>query len=300
MSTYMKHKSVLLQETVEGLAPRAGGVYVDGTLGSGGHTALLAQLAPQSTIIGIDADTEAIARATERLKGCAAHIITHQGYNDEITAVLNAHGYTSVDGVMLDLGVSSDQLETSGRGFSFLRDEPLRMTMHTNHDAHVLTAEKILNTFTEEQLATVIYGYGEEQFSRRIAKAIVEARQHAPIRTTTELAQIVTMAVPSWYRNKKTHPATKTFQALRIAVNDELERLEQTLAHAFQALAPRGRLSVISFHSLEDRVVKRFMKQVVAQGHAIAITKKPIVPTREECAVNPRARSAKLRIIEKK
>lgn len=296
----MKHTSVLLQETVEGLAPRAGGVYVDGTLGSGGHTKLLAERAPGSTIIGIDADPEAIARATERLKGCGARIITHLGYNDEISVALNENNIDQIDGVMLDLGMSSDQIETSNRGFSFMRDEPLLMTMHDARDTSKLTAAKMVNTFTEEQLATIIYGYGEEQFSRRIAKGIVEARALAPITTTGQLRDIIVNVVPGWYRSKKSHPATKTFQALRISVNDELERLEHTLAQSFAHLRSGGRLSIISFHSLEDRVVKRFMKQLAAQGLATCITKKPRVPTTDEIVSNPRARSAKLRILEKK
>lgn len=299
MSNSMKHTSVLLQETVEGVAPRAGGVYVDGTLGSGGHTALLAKMAPGSTIIGIDADPEAIARATERLKGCGARIITHHGYNDELGVALKANNIEHIDGLILDLGMSSDQIETSNRGFSFLRDEPLLMTMHDARDVHALTAAKMVNTFTEEQLATIIYGYGEEQFSRRIAKGIVEARVVAPITTTGQLAEIIANAVPGWYRHRKSHPATKTFQALRISVNDELERLEHTLAQAFAYLRSGGRLSIISFHSLEDRVVKRFMKGLEGQGLATRITKKPIAPSADEIKSNPRARSAKLRILEK-
>lgn len=295
----MKHVSVLLQETVEGLLPKAGGVYVDGTLGSGGHTALIAKLAPGSTIIGIDADPDAIARAEARLKGCGAKVITHNGYNDSIDDVLRTHGINAVDGVLLDLGMSSDQLETSGRGFSFMKDEPLLMTMHRDN-TNGFTAATMVNTFTEEQLATIIYGYGEEQFSRRIAKEIVVARAHKPITTTTELRDIIVKAVPAWYRNRKTHPATKTFQALRISVNDEIERLEQTLVKSFACLRSGGRLSIISFHSIEDRVVKRFMRTLAQHGVAMLVTKKPIVPTAEEVRANPRARSAKLRIIEKK
>jgi 16S rRNA (cytosine1402-N4)-methyltransferase len=296
----MKHVTVLLQETVEGLNPHAGGVYVDGTLGSGGHTALIAKLAPGSTIIGIDADPEAIARATARLAGCGAKLITHLGYNTDLPEVLKQYGIEHVDGVLLDLGISSDQLETAGRGFSFMKDEPLLMTMHDSIDEDTMTAATIVNTFTEEQIATIIYGYGEEQFSRRIAKGIVEFRAKTRITTTAQLRDIIVAAVPAWYRTRKTHPATKTFQALRIAVNDELERLEQMLVHAFVSLVPGGRLSVISFHSLEDRIVKRFMKALVERELAKPITKKPIIPTDVETKENPRARSAKLRILEKK
>jgi 16S rRNA (cytosine1402-N4)-methyltransferase len=294
----MKHVTVLLHETVDALLPTPRGVYVDGTLGSGGHAAYLASRAPGSTIIGFDADPDAIARATARLAGCGARLITHNGYNDSLTAVLASHRIEAVDGVLLDLGMSSDQLETSHRGFSFMGDEPLLMTMHAGNEEG-LTAQQIVNTFTEEQLATVIYGYGEEQFSRRIAHAIVAARAAGPITQTAQLRDIIVSAVPAWYRRRKTHPATKTFQALRIAVNDEIERLEHTLAQAFQALKPGGRLSVISFHSLEDRIVKHFMKGKAAAGSGLLITKKPLVPTAAEVKDNPRARSAKLRIIQK-
>lgn len=294
----MKHVSVLLHETVDGLLPVPGGVYVDGTLGSGGHAAYLATRAPGSTIIGFDADPDAIARATARLAGCGARLIAHNGYNDSLATVLASHGIETVDGVLLDLGMSSDQLETSGRGFTFMKDEPLDMTMHAGNQTG-LTARQIVNTFTEEQLATVIYGYGEEQFSRRIAKAIVAARAASPVETTTQLRTIIEHAVPAWYRRRKTHPATKTFQALRISVNDEIERLEHTLAQAWQVLRPGGRLSIISFHSIEDRIVKRFMKSKAQDGQGVLITKKPIVPQVDEVRSNPRARSAKLRIIQK-
>jgi len=295
----MKHVTVLLQETVEALNPKTGGVYVDGTLGSGGHTELLAKLAPESIIVGIDADPEAIERATKRLKGCPARIITHLGYNNALGEILKQYDLGPVDGVLLDLGISSDQLETAHRGFSFQKDEPLLMTMHADITEQTMTAAKIVNTFTEEQIATIIYGYGEEQFSRRIAKAIVEYRAKSRFTTTGQLRDVIVAAVPAWYRTRKTHPATKTFQALRIAVNDELERLEETLAQAFIHLRSGGRLSVISFHSLEDRVVKRFMKALAERDLATLITKKPIPPTAAEVSQNPRARSAKLRILEK-
>lgn len=293
------HKTVLLHETVDGLQPKKGGIYVDATLGAGGHTEYLCQQAPQSTIIGIDADADAVVRATERLKGIPCTLTTHIAYNDQLDTVLDELGIQEVDGVMLDLGMSSDQLEQSGRGFSFMRDEPLVMTMTSDHDSG-LTAGKIVNTFTEEQLCTIIAGYSDERYARRIAQAIVTARDTQEITSTAVLRNIIAQAVPARYQHQKTHPATKTFQALRIAVNDEMTRLTAVLEQAFKRLAPGGRLSVISFHSIEDRIVKRFMRAQEDAGLATRITKKPMVPRDEEIIENPRARSAKLRILEKK
>ncbi len=295
----MRHITVLLHETVAGVLPKSGGVYVDGTLGAGGHTEEICKLAPKSTIIGIDADIDAIERAKARLAGMPCTLLTSNNFNDKISEILDEFGIDEVDGVILDLGMSSDQLDRSGRGFSFLRDEPLQMTMQKEISENDLDAYKIVNFFNEEQLATVIYGYGEEKYSRRIAKAIVEARQESPIETTSQLADIIKKAVPFHYRNGRTHPATKTFQALRISVNDEIERLEKTLEKSFSRLKIGGRLSIISFHSLEDRIVKRFAKDKAQKSVAKIITKKPIVPTEEEIKTNPRSRSAKLRIIEK-
>ncbi len=296
----MRHVTVLLNETVAGLLPKSGGVYVDGTLGAGGHTEEICRVAPKSTIIGIDADADAIERAKARLAGMPCTLITSTNFNDKISEILDENRIDEVDGVLLDLGMSSDQLDRSGRGFSFLRDEPLKMTMQSEISKNDLDAYKIINHFNEEQLATIIYGYGEETYSRRIAKAIVEAREISEIKTTGQLADIIKKSVPFKYRNGKTHPATKTFQALRISVNDELERLEITLEQSFNRLKKGGRLSVISFHSLEDRIVKRFAKAKYDEGKATLITKKPMVPTTEEIKANPRSRSAKLRIIEKK
>lgn len=295
----MRHVTVLLQEAVAGLLPKSGGVYVDGTLGAGGHAEEICRVAPKSTIIGIDADEDAIERAKVRLAGMPCTLLTSNNFNDKISEILDGFQIDEVDGVVLDLGMSSDQLDRSGRGFSFLRDEPLRMTMKSKVSDDELDAYKIINTFNEEQLATVIYGYGDEKYSRRIARAIVEARQDSPIETSGRLAEIIKRSVPFHYRNGKTHPATKTFQALRIAVNDEIERLEKTLEQAYTKLKIGGRLSVISFHSIEDRIVKRFAKDKAQQGLVKIITKKPTVPTEEEVKSNPRSRSAKLRIIEK-
>lgn len=295
----MRHVTVLLNETVAGLLPKSGGVYVDGTLGAGGHTEEICRVAPKSTIIGIDADADAIERTKVRLAGMPCTLLTSNNFNDKISEILDEFQIDEVDGVLLDLGMSSDQLDRSGRGFSFLRDEPLKMTMKNQISDHELDAYKIVNTFNAEQLATVIYGYGDEKYSRRIARAIIEAREESPIETSGRLAEIIKRAVPFHYRNGRTHPATKTFQALRISVNDEIERLETTLEKSFDRLKIGGRLSVISFHSLEDRYVKRFCKAKSQEGLAKIITKKPVTPTEAEVKENPRSRSAKLRIIEK-
>lgn len=296
------HISVLLKESVDALNPKDGGIYVDGTLGSGGHVAELVSRAKDLTVVGIDADQEAIERATERLKEFSSKfkLITANTYNDKIAEVLDENEIKSVDGVLVDLGMSSDQIDTSGRGFTFQKDEPLLMTMDKNPAPGVLTAERIVNEFTQEQIKTIIFGYGEESFSGRIARAIVEVREIEPIKTTKQLADIISEVVPGFYRNGKRHPATKTFQALRTAVNDELERLELALAASFERLNPGGRLVVISFHSLEDRIVKRFMRTKADADLALRITKKPIIPGEEERKENPRARSSKLRILEKK
>ena len=298
----VNHISVLLKESVDALNPKDGGIYVDGTLGSGGHVSELVTRAKDLTVIGIDADEEAIGRATERLKEFHSkfRLITANTYNDRIAEVLDENEIESIDGVLIDLGMSSDQIDASGRGFSFLRDEPLLMTMDKNPEPGALTAERIVNEFTQEQIKTIIFGYGEESFSGRIARAIVEAREIEPIKTTKQLADIISEVVPGFYRNGKKHPATKTFQALRTAVNDELERLETALSSSFERLKPGGRLVVISFHSLEDRIVKRFMRTKSDEGIAVRMTKKPIIPTEKERKENPRARSSKLRILEKK
>lgn len=295
----MRHVTVLLHETVAGLAPKSGGVFVDGTLGAGGHTEEICKQAPNSTIIGIDADADAIERAKVRLAGMPCTLITSNNFNDKISEILDENNIDEVDGVLLDLGMSSDQLDRSGRGFSFMRDEPLKMTMKSEIFENELDAYKIVNNFNEEQLATIIYGYGDEKYSRRIARAIVAEREISPIETTGRLAEIIKKSVPFHYRTGKTHPATKTFQALRISVNDEIERLESTLEQSFNRLKIGGRLSVISFHSLEDRIVKRFSRAKSDEGRAKLITKKPTIPTTEEIKENPRSRSAKLRIIEK-
>ena len=277
----MKHRPVLLNETIEGLGLSEDSVVLDCTFGGGGHSKEILRRYPGTKIIAIDEDEEVTAE-----KGISLH---HENFRN-LDKVL---GDRKVDAILFDLGFSSDQLESSGRGFSFLKDEPLLMTMNEKAD---LTAEVIVNNWSEESLADIIYGYGEERYARRIARAITEQRAKQPIKTTGELVEVIQDAVP---RKGKIHPATRTFQALRIAVNDELGALKEGLQKGFEALKPEGRMAVISFHSLEDRIVKNFNKEKAKKGRATLINKKPITASDEEIKNNIRSRSAKLRMIEK-
>lgn len=282
------------------LAIKKGDIVVDGTLGGGGHSEYICSLFGRNiTLIGLDRDEDAIVRSEARLQaaGCAPYLV-HANFED-IDRVLESLAIKKVDKVLLDLGLSSFQIDVSGRGFSFLRDEPLRMTMNKEVKEGDTTAEDVVNEWEESSLADVIYGYGEERYARRIARAIVEARNTKPIRTTTDLVTIIKNAVPATYRRGKIHPATRTFQALRIAVNNELESLKVALEKTWNALSQEGRISVITFHSLEDRIVKRYFKELTEKKVALLINKKPIIPTEEEIASNPRSRSAKLRVIQK-
>ncbi len=292
------HKSVLLQETVIGLNLPKDGVVVDGTFGGGGHSQFVSQNFPEVKIIAIDQDKGAWEKAKDKFTNIK-NVVFHNNNFREIKDVLEKDGLEKVDGIILDLGLSSDQLDASGRGFSFMRDESLLMTMKENPSLEDITAKDIVNSWKEENLADIIYGYGEEQFSRRIAKGIVEARKIKPIETTFELVEIINKSVPNLYKKGKINPATKTFQALRIAVNDELGSIEEGLNKGFEVLKSKRRMSVISFHSLEDRIVKRFFKEKEKNGEGILINKKPIIASEIEIKENPRSRSAKLRIIEK-
>jgi 16S rRNA (cytosine1402-N4)-methyltransferase len=295
----MIHQSVLLHESIEGLNLHSGDVFVDATLNGGGHSQEVAKKYGNNIhIIGIDLDADAIGRATERLKDVKVNLVQENFRN--VDKVLDQVGVTSINAILFDLGLSSNQIEESGRGFSFKTTEPLLMTMKKNPTPEDVTAYEVVNNWQESSLIDILRGYGEESFAPRIARAIIAARELKPIETAEELAQIVTDATPMWYRFKRIHPATKTFQAIRIAVNDELQALKEALTKSFDRLAPKGRMSIISFHSLEDRIVKRFYKQMELEGKATLITKKPIIPTEEEILNNPRSRSAKLRILEKK
>lgn len=292
------HTSVLLHESIDNLALKDGDVVVDGTVGAGGHASEICKRA-KVHLFAFDMDTDALKRSEVRIKetGCEPTMI--EGNFSDIKAHLVKRGVTQVDKILLDLGLSSYQLGESGRGFSFKYDEPLLMTMKKNPSEEDVTAYDIVNTWSETTLADIIYGFGEERYARRIAKAIVEAREHHPIERTGELVDIITNAVPKAYARGKIHPATRTFQAIRIAVNRELELLPQALADMTDMLAPGGRLAVITFHSLEDRIVKTTFMQESKNGRVIKITKKPIVPSFEETKENPRSRSAKLRVVEK-
>jgi 16S rRNA (cytosine1402-N4)-methyltransferase len=283
---------VLLEESVLFLRPERGGTYVDCTLGLGGHTEALVSRGA-TRVIGIDRDAEALAIATERLGPVAGRVeLVHADYRT-LPAVLSKRGITAVDGILADLGVSSLQFESEGRGFSFRRDEPLDMRMDRSSGP---TAADLVNAARETELADVIFRYGEDRQSRRIARAIVASR---PVTTTGALAAIVRRAIPGrgWQR---IDPATRTFQALRIWVNGELEDLDTFVRRAAGHLAPAARLCVISFHSLEDRIVKHTMRGLASEENELRIlTKKPIVPDDAEVGRNPRARSAKLRAIER-
>ena len=294
------HEPVLLHEVLEAFAPalgRSDAWYLDGTLGGAGHALAVARaFKGKVNIVGLDQAPDAIARNEKLLRGAAKSVILERSNFRDLDKVLDSHGITAVDMILLDLGISSDELETSGRGFSFQKDEPLHMTMADPATAP-FTAMAIVNDWNEEDIANVVFAYGEERYARRIAKSICIYRSKKKIETSGELAEIVKSAVPP-FRRGKIHPATKTFQALRIAVNDELGALREGLAKGYARLNEGGRMAVISFHSLEDRIVKDFDKKQALSGGVI-LTKKPITASAQELAENPRSRSAKLRIIEK-
>ena len=287
------HEPVLTAEAVALLAPERGGLFVDCTVGLGGHTLALLE-AGASKVLGLDRDRDALRIAGERLKAFGERVeLVHSDYRD-LPRLLHQRGIAGVSGALADLGVSSMQLDAEGRGFSFRRDEPLDMRMDQSHGP---TAADLIREAGEEEIANVIFEHGEERYSRRIARAIVETRRTAAIATTGQLAQLVRRAVPQ-RGYQRIDPATRTFQALRIWVNRELEQLDAFLANACSRLLVGGRLVVITFHSLEDRIVKHAFR-ALAQGRAAlqVLTRRPIVPGDAEIERNPRARSAKLRAI---
>jgi 16S rRNA (cytosine1402-N4)-methyltransferase len=293
----MVHNSVLLQESLDGLDIREGEIFLDGTFNDGGHSIhVCRRLKEKVKIIGLDLDSDALARARERFSEESCQISLHQENFRNLDEVLKRESVESVNAILLDLGFSSNQLEESGRGFSFKRDEPLLMTL-SKEPQNTLTARTIVNEWSTEQIETIVRHYGEERSARRIAQAITRAREEKPIETTLELASIIEKEIGK--RRGKTNPSTKTFQALRIAVNDELYALKEALEKGFDSLAPDGRMAVISFHSLEDRIVKRYFKKMASEKRGFLVNKKPITPGDEERANNPRSRSAKLRIIKK-
>jgi len=294
------HKTVLLNEVIKGLEISAGDIVVDATLGGGGHTVEICRLfGDKVKVIGLDADAGALEKAKERLEEMSCRVETKMSNFRDLGKVLNEMKISQVDKILADLGLSTFALEEFGRGFSFQKDEPLLMTFQTAPTEEDLTANEIVNDWAEENITQILWGYGEERYGRKIAKAIAEARDKKRIETTTELVEIIKNAVPKFYTRQKTHFATKTFQALRIATNDELRTLSDFLSIAFERLAPNGRIAIISFHSLEDRIVKRFFKEKEKEERGLLITKKPIIPSLEEIQENKRSRSAKLRIIQK-
>lgn len=300
------HQPVLYHEIIHALQPKDKGQYVDGTLGAGGHArGILEACAPDGRLLGLDVDPQALALARETLAPYGERARLIQASYDSLAEVLREIGWENVDGILLDLGLSSMQLDTPERGFSFQQDAPLDMRFDP---ASPTTAADLVNTLPKDELADLIYSYGEERASRRIAQAIVQAR---PLRTTRQLAAVIEAVLP---RKGRLHPATRTFQALRIAVNQELERVENVLPQAVAALKSGGRLAIISFHSLEDRIIKEYFRresidlvnppferiyEVEKKATLKLINRKVIIPGEAEIKSNPRARSAKLRIAEK-
>ena len=307
-----RHVSVLLRETIEGLNIRPDGIYADGTLGGGGHASeVAARLTEGGRLIGIDQDADAIAAAGERLKPFGDRVTIVRDNYVNMKQVLTDLGIKAVDGICLDLGVSSYQLDTAERGFSYMEDAPLDMRMDRREDR---TAADLVNDCTEQELFRIIRDYGEDRFAKNIAKHIVKARERRPIRTTGELADIIRGAIPMKIQVTGGHPAMRTFQALRIALNRELQVLEDSIDEMIGLLNPGGRLCIITFHSLEDRIVKNGFRRNESpctcppgfpvcvcgkKSRGTVITKKPILPTKEEEEENPRSRSAKLRIFER-
>lgn len=294
------HKSVLKEEALSALAIERGDIVLDGTVNGGGHaTEICKQLGKSGIFIGLDLDKDALGRVRERLKDAACTVHLKESNYRNFDKVLKELQITKIDGFLLDLGLSSSQLEDSGRGFTFKADEPLLMTFKKDIALNDLTAREILNEWSESHIADVIYGYGEERFARVIAKKIVEHRKKESFKTTFDLVKVVEDAIPKRFQHGKIHPATKVFQALRIVVNDEIGSLEEGLGKAVNKLSKEGRIAIITFHSIEDRVVKHFFIQKKKEGIGTILTKKPITPSREEVESNKRARSAKLRIFEK-
>lgn len=308
-----RHQPVLLGETIENLKIRPDGIYVDGTVGGGGHAMeVCRRLSGQGRLIGIDQDSDAVEAAENRLKEFGDRVTILRGNYRDMKEMLGEIGISSVDGILLDLGVSSHQLDEADRGFSYREDAPLDMRMDRRQK---ITARTVVNTYPEEELYRVIRDYGEDRFAKNIAKHICIERRKKPIETTTELADIIKAAIPAKMRAGGGHPARRTFQAIRIEVNGELDVLKNSLDGMIDLLNDGGRLCVITFHSLEDRIVKNAFRTaenpcicppefpVCVCGRkpkGVVITRKPIVPAAEETAANPRSKSSKLRVFEKR
>ncbi len=306
-----KHISVLLNEATDGLNIKKDGIYVDGTMGGGGHSqVILSHLSENGLLIGIDRDTEALSASKERLKNFKNVRYIHDNFHN-IKEILERENIDAIDGMVIDLGVSSYQLDNKDRGFSYMEDAPLDMRMNVEDE---LSAYTVVNTYSEEELSKIFFEYGEEKFSKKIARIIVEQRKTKPVETTLELVEIIKKAIPEKFRQKGSHPAKRVFQAIRIEVNGELDPLKDALDDMFSCLRQGGRLSVITFHSLEDRIVKTKFKELCTgcicppdfpvcvcgqTPKGKLINRKPILPSDEECIENKRSKSAKLRIIEK-
>jgi 16S rRNA (cytosine1402-N4)-methyltransferase len=307
-----KHETVLKVEAVDALQLKEDGIYVDCTLGGAGHSRLIADsLGPSGVLIGLDQDLNALAAAKERLRDVKCKVFLVKSNFQRVKEVVQELGFEQVDGILFDLGVSSPQLDQSKRGFSYHQDAPLDMRMDTDQEK---SAYHIVNESSEEELSKIIFEYGEEKFARRIAQKIVREREKEPITTTLQLVDLIKQAIPAPARRTGPHPARRTFQAIRIAVNDELNVFREALGAAVELLKPSGRISVITFHSLEDRICKRFFQELskgctcpphfpicTCQGQPLlkVVTRKPILPSKEEIERNARARSAKLRVAEK-
>lgn len=292
------HIPVMPSEVMDGLNVKPGAVIVDGTIGLAGHAVLIAQvLGAQGHLIGIDRDPYSLAEAKKLLVPFSSlKIDLWQGSFAEVKRILAEARVKAVDGILLDLGLSSFQLDDPKRGFSFATQGPLDMRMDPSQD---ISAAHLVNSLKESELARIIATFGQDRLARRIARAIVWHRARQKIETTDQLTDVVLRALPAGYRRGRIHPATRTFQALRITVNRELDTLKEALGNWLEVLNPGGRICVISFHSLEDRIVKNTFKQWAGQGQAHILTKKPLRPSQEECVLNLRARSAKLRVMER-
>lgn len=295
----MIHKTVMLKEVIEYLDPKQGQMFVDGTANGGGHTFALAEkVVPDGKVIAIEWDKDIFDNLKNKVEGSEFKnniSVANDNYAN-LKDIISQNGVNNIDGMVLDLGFSSLHLESSGRGFSFQKDEPLDMRYSQGQE---LTAYGIVNGWSEEDIARILRDYGEERFSYKIAKTIHDQRKREKISTTNDLVKVIERAVPAFYRRGKIHCATRTFQALRIAVNGELDNVERVLPQIVEALKSGGRVAIISFHSLEDRIVKNFFKDDAKEGKLKIITKKPIVASDEEMKENPRSRSAKLRVAEK-
>jgi len=295
----MSHVPVLKNEAITYLDPRPGENFIDGTCGSAGHTEeILKRTNPGGKILCLDLDKETVENLRKKFNGEMAEgrIILINDNFVNLRKIVSENNFSPVSGILLDLGMSSDQLEQSGRGFSFLKSEPLDMRYSVSGE---LTARDIVNLWPEKEIEKILKDYGEEKFARIIAKEIIKSRKLKPIITTKELVEIISRAIPKRYQYGRTNFSTRTFQALRITVNNELENLQRFLPQSLEVLANSGRLAVISFHSLEDRIVKNFFREKAKENQVRVLTKKPVVPAVLELTYNPRSRSAKLRAFEK-